>query len=73
MYKEQTTTASRGQRKTLSYKNGLTSDNMVFSVKANPGTWVLDHVLIIDRDGGSLIIKSSQIPNLSSYNLVITA
>jgi hypothetical protein len=73
MYKEQSTVASRSQRKTLCFKDGGTTDQVIFSVKASTGVWILDHVLILDRDGGSLIIKSSDIPTVSSYDLLITA
>jgi len=73
LYQEASTTASRPQRKTLSYKNGETVDQLVFSVKANPGVWSLSEVLIKDRDGGELIISAPQIPNLALYDLLITS
>lgn len=71
-YKSQTGNGTRAQRKTLAFKEGSNTDVLVFSIKAATGAWALDHVLILDKDGGSLIIKSSDIPNLSSYELLIT-
>ena len=72
LYQESSFVGSRPQRKTLSFKDGATTSQIVFSVKANPGTWVLKEVLIQDKDGGSLLINDSQIPNLASYELYIT-
>lgn len=71
LYQEATSEATSPQRKTLSYKNGATTSQIVFSITAKPGTWVLEEVVIKDKDGGSLIIRSSQIPNLASYDLNI--
>lgn len=73
LFQEQSSIATRPQRKSLSFKNGATSCQIIFSVKANAGTWVLKEVTIQDKDGGSLIIKDSQIPDLASYELYITS
>ena len=73
LYQEQSFVGSAPQRKSLNYKNGATTSQMIFSVKANAGTWILKEVLIQDKDGGSLIINNSQIPDLASYELYITS
>jgi hypothetical protein len=72
LYQNSGSEATRPQRKTLSYKDGQTSSQIVFSVKANPGVWSISEVLIKDKDGGELIISASQIPNLEMYDLYIT-
>lgn len=71
-YKTQVNEATRAQRKTLCFKGESNTDVLIFSTKAIPGIWVLDQVLIQDMDGGSLIITSADIPDLSSYELLIT-
>jgi hypothetical protein len=73
LYQEASSVASRPQRKTLNYKNGTTISSMVFSIKANPGIWSISKILINDKDGGELIIRASQIPDLALYDLMITA
>lgn len=73
LYEEASSVATRAQRKTLNYKDGATTSNMIFSVKASPGVWSLLEVLINDKDGGQLIISASQIPDLALYDLFITS
>lgn len=72
LYQEQSSTATRPQRKTLTYKNGSTTNEIVFSVKANPGTWEIAEVLIKDQDGGELHLSGSDIPDRALYELYIT-
>ena len=71
-FKESSTVLTRGQMKSLCYKDGLTTDQINFSLKANPGTWDLFYVFIKDFDGGYLILDSSDIPNYSSYAINLT-
>lgn len=73
LYQLNASSADRPQRKTLAFKNGETTDMIIFSVKATAGTWKLSEVLINDKDGGELIIPSSQIPNVESYELYTTS
>lgn len=73
MYEVKTTTATNGQRKTLSFVNGNTTDMMVFSTYAQAGWWELKEVVIEDQDGGSLILSGSQIPNRELYEILITS
>ena len=63
LYQEQSFASTRPQRKTLSFIEGSTSNEIVFSVKAIPGTWELTEVLLRDRDGGELILSGSEIPD----------
>lgn len=73
MYQQASSTGTRPQRKNLSYKNGSTDSQIIFSTKASTGTWSLNEVVIKDRDGGELIISNAQIPNLALYDLLITS
>lgn len=71
-FKEASTVLTRPQIKTLWYKNGSTSDQINFSLKANPGQWVLSDVVIKDFDGGDLILGPRDIPSHSAYSINIT-
>lgn len=73
LYQEASSSATRPQRKTLNYRNNETTCPILFSIKANPGVWSLAEVLINDKDGGGLIINSTQIPDLAMYDLLITS
>lgn len=68
-FKEASTVLTKPQIKTLWYKNGSTSDQMNFSLKANPGQWILSDVLIKDFDGGDLILGPRDISNHISYSI----
>jgi hypothetical protein len=73
MYQQASSTATRPQRKNLSYKNGSINSQIIFSTKAGIGAWSLTEVVIKDKDGGELIISDAQIPNLALYDLLITS
>jgi hypothetical protein len=72
LYIDSSSVATRPQRKSLNYKDGETTSQIVFSVKANPGIWSLSEVIIKDKDGGELLISAPQIPDLELYELYIT-
>jgi hypothetical protein len=70
-YKESSTVLTRPQMKSLSYKDGATSSQINFSLKANPGQWEISEVIIKDFDGGDLILGSKDIPSHNSYSLTL--
>lgn len=70
-FKEASTVLTKPQIKTLWYRNGSTSDQINFSLKANSGQWILSDVIIKDFDGGDLILGPRDIPNHISYSINI--
>lgn len=71
LFKEKSTLADRGQRKSLLFRAEESTAQIVFSSKVNEGAWELDHVLIKDFDGGECKLTSSQIPDRNFYDLSI--
>ena len=71
-YQEQTSNATKPQRKTLIFRNGETTSQIVFSVKAKPGVWVLSNVHVKDKDGGDLSVAGHLIPDQELYELYIS-
>lgn len=73
LYQEASSVLTRPQRKSLSYKDGSLADQIVFSVKANAGTWELTEVIVKDFDGGDVTLTPSDIPDRALYEIYLSA
>lgn len=61
-----------GQRKTLQFTS---NDNaqISFSSSAMTGAWEIREAMIMDKDRGVMVVERQDIPNVSLYDLTITA
>jgi hypothetical protein len=70
-FQQKIATGDKPQRKSLSYRTGQDSSQMVFSSTASEGDWELVQVIVKDFDGGQCKLEPADIPSRNFYDLII--